>query len=271
VTAVRRIVEWVRPVSDLARAVRFYADALGFVDAGQADAPALLATAWGVAPSAAVRMRLGGQSLLLAACGHVPQPPDAGADDLRFQHLAVIAGDMRAAWQRVEDQGPVQAISRGGPQLLPASSGGVTAIKFRDPDGHPLELLGFPAHAVPPQWARAGAGLTLGIDHSAIAVADAPASIEFYRHHLGLRLGSRQVNQGPEQARLDGLAEPRVDVVALAPAEASSPHLELLGYHPARPPAAAPGGPRTTTIWSGGVSTPSWLADPDGHPHLLVP
>ena len=35
-------------------------------------------------------------------------------------------------------------ISTDGPQLLPASSGGVTAYKFRDPEGHPLELIAFP-------------------------------------------------------------------------------------------------------------------------------
>lgn len=35
---------------------------------------------------------------------------------------------------------------------LPESSGGVTAFKFRDPDGHPLELLAFPDGKVPSRW-----------------------------------------------------------------------------------------------------------------------
>ena len=35
-------------------------------------------------------------------------------------------------------------ISEGGPQLLPPSNGAVRAFKFRDPDGHPLELIWFP-------------------------------------------------------------------------------------------------------------------------------
>ncbi len=39
-----------------------------------------------------------------------------------------------------------------GPERLPARSGGVSAFKFRDPDGHPLELLAFPPEAVPPIW-----------------------------------------------------------------------------------------------------------------------
>ena len=116
------------------------------------------------------------------------------------------------------------AISCGGPQLLPHRSGGATAYKFRDPDGHPLELIRF---------ADAVAG---GIDHSAIAVTDAGRSIEFYRDRLGLTVGARQVNTGPEQDRLDGLTGAEVDVVALEPRQAT-PHVELLAYRtpPCRP------------------------------------
>ncbi len=44
------------------------------------------------------------------------------------------------------------AISTDGPQRLPPSSGGVAAFKFRDPDGHPLELLAFPDRKWPAHW-----------------------------------------------------------------------------------------------------------------------
>ena len=53
-------------------------------------------------------------------------------------------------------------ISTSGPQLLPAASGGVSAFKFRDPEGHPLELIAFPPGAVPPQWQTASHGCVSG-------------------------------------------------------------------------------------------------------------
>ena len=175
-------------------------------------------------------------------------------------------------------------------------------MKFRDPDGHPVELLAFPANRLPSPWDGAvadaeSANLTpLGIDHSAITVASADASIAFYATRLGLRLQKRQINSGPEQGRLDGLDAPVVGVVALQAADAATPHLELLGYtHPrAAPSVEAPGGvgshARTTLVWhckpDSVLVTPSfeansesgrspssglYLEDPDGHLHLLLP
>lgn len=262
----QRLVELVRPVAGLARSIDFYTLALGFTKEPAPDAYALLPEAWGATPRAFARLRLGQQTLMLAECETTL--PDSGAEDTRFQHIAIIASDMALAWQRLGACGPLASISQGGPQQLPASSGGVSAVKFRDPDGHPLELLAFPAGAVPEQWALAG-GPTLGIDHSAISVADAEVSVAFYAGRMGLSQASRQLNQGAEQARLDGLDAPVVDVVGLQPAR-PTPHLELLGYRPARRPLASASGPRSTTVWSG-AATPSWLVDPDGHPHLLIP
>ena len=268
---VQRMQELVRPVRDLTRSRAFYCQALGLTEAAEpvlaGDDYRLLADAWGAVPQHFLRLSFGRQTLLLAACEQPPQPPDAGADDPRFQHIALRTADIDAAWRRLLAHGPVDAIGQGGPQRLPAASGGVTAVKFRDPDGHPLELL------VP-----TGTGIVAGIDHSAITVSDADASIAFYAERLGLRLQARQVNRGAEQARLDGLAAPVVEVVALLPA-AGSPHLELLGYRPARPAAAAAAagagigtGPRSTTVWRRVAgSAPALVTDPDGHPHLLLP
>ena len=53
-----------------------------------------------------------------------------------------------AAWRRARDAGATP-ISRGRPVTLPKSAGGVTAVKFRDPEGHPLEFLQFPRGANP--------------------------------------------------------------------------------------------------------------------------
>jgi len=94
-------------------------------------------------------------------------------------------------------------ISQGGPQVLPLSSGGVAAYKFRDPDGHPLELIHFPGGEPAERWAGAP-GLFLGIDHSAITVTDLDAAIGFLGGALGLTVSERGLNRGPGQARLAG-------------------------------------------------------------------
>jgi catechol 2,3-dioxygenase-like lactoylglutathione lyase family enzyme len=113
----------------------------------------------------------------------------------------------------------------------------VTAFKFQDPDGHPLELLAFPEDGVPPHWReRLSTGIFLGIDHSAISVRETAASTAFYQS-LGFTVIAKTFNHGVEQAHLDGIPNPQVEVTALA-LDASTPHLELLCYqskvHPPR-------------------------------------
>jgi catechol 2,3-dioxygenase-like lactoylglutathione lyase family enzyme len=200
-------------------------------------------------------------------------PKDAASSDLCFQHFAIVVADINAAYQRLLSAGGWIAISTDGPQQLPASSGGVTAFKFRDPDGHPLELLEFPSHRMPAYWqSRSQAGVFLGIDHSAISVADDAASIEFYRG-LGFRITGHSFNSGPEQERLDAVRHVQVEVTALEPQQAT-PHVELLCYR-----SVARG---TSSVVRGndvaatrlmfhveGASaesiTPQGLIDPDGH------
>jgi catechol 2,3-dioxygenase-like lactoylglutathione lyase family enzyme len=105
----------------------------------------------------------------------------------------------------------------------------VTAFKFRDPEGHPLELLGFADGSTPVRWQRRSANRFLGIDHSAISVADTARSIAFYQP-LGLTVTGGSTNIGPEQQRLDGVSQADVDVTTLALPTAPSPHIELLRY-----------------------------------------
>ena len=165
-------------------------------------------------------------------CPGRPYPRDTSCADLIFQHFAVVVTDMAAVYRRLTKIGGWRPISQGGPLRLPPRSGGVTAFKFRDPEGHPLELLAFPEHDVPPHWrALSGDDPCLGIDHSAIGIADSARSIAFYEN-LGLRVVAQTLNHGPEQSLLDGLAAPVVEVTALAPVHAT-PHIELLCYRPA--------------------------------------
>jgi catechol 2,3-dioxygenase-like lactoylglutathione lyase family enzyme len=81
-------------------------------------------------------------------------PSDTSACDQVFQHLALVTDDATAAWRRASEAGAT-SISRTDPIRLPNSAGGVTAIKFRDPEGHPLEFLQFPVGAKA-DWFRRG-------------------------------------------------------------------------------------------------------------------
>jgi catechol 2,3-dioxygenase-like lactoylglutathione lyase family enzyme len=213
-----------------------------------------------------LRLRLGGQRLDLDSFEKTGNsyPADATSADLSFQHLALVTNEVAAAWAHARALGAV-AISTGGPATLPASSGGVTAVKFRDPEGHPLEFLQFPPKS---GSHRHGTGL-LGIDHSAISVSDAGASRRFYEA-LGLSVRGATLNEGPALAALDGLADPRVDVVPMHPPQAT-PHLELLAYR--RPSGHAAGrlepndAAATRIVWA--ADRDALVRDPDGHLHLL--
>ena len=237
-SGVRAIVRFDRTVADLVRTEAFYRDHLGFVREGAPEpVPSAEAEALGVS-GRRLRMRLGAQHVAFVQpdAPGAPYPAEADATDPVFQHLAIVVRDMAAASAELSATTP---ISRGGPQVLPPSTGGVIAYKFRDPDGHPLELIQFPGGEAARRWADA-AGLFLGIDHSAITVSDLEGTIGFLTGLLGLILSERGVNRGPEQARLDGLDDPVVDVVALSPPD-PAPHVELLHYRqPARtaPPTA---------------------------------
>jgi catechol 2,3-dioxygenase-like lactoylglutathione lyase family enzyme len=206
-------------VRDLAAAGRFYEDALGFACVGQAGAadPAIV-TLLGAAAIRTMLMRRGNQFLELAAFDPpgAAYPPGSHSNDAWFQHCALATADIAAAYVRLNRYSYV-AISRDGPRPLPDGS---IAFKFRDPEGHPLELIQLPNPD--PMTAE-------GIDHSAIVVADAERGIAFYADVLNMRVRARQVNKGLAQDSLDALAGAEVDIVNLAPAR-PAPHVELLGY-----------------------------------------
>jgi catechol 2,3-dioxygenase-like lactoylglutathione lyase family enzyme len=160
-----------------------------------------------------------------------PYPPGSTSTDLWFQHMAIVVNDMRHAYQQVMTNRRFRPVSRNGPVRLPDNSGGVTAFKFRDHDGHPLELLAFPAGHVPPQWrAVNGTGTFLGVDHTAIAVSDPASSARFFGSVFGFSTGTRTENRGPEQADLDDVDDVHVSVTRLAP-DLPAPRMELLHYH----------------------------------------
>jgi catechol 2,3-dioxygenase-like lactoylglutathione lyase family enzyme len=259
--------------ANLPRLRRFYQETLGFRADGpeQSIVQAELELLGVHGRGRRQAMKLGEQGVAIDQYDTVgrPYPEHGDAASLWFQHLALVVVDMAEAYHRVEG---VTAISEGGPQQLPQSSGGVQAFKFRDPDGHPLELLQFPPGSRPTSWQGRSAApgqIGLGIDHSAISVADAEASVSFYRA-LGLKPGGRTFNGGVEQERLDHLPRVEVEVVPMQPA-AEAPHLELLGYHRPRPAAGPPlqvnDIAATRVVWQGARA--ALLRDLDGHIHQI--
>lgn len=262
----RAIVGFRLVTADPARLAAFYR-AIGF-DAGEA-APIPAAEMELLALRGAgsrIAMSLGRSRVDLEFFDQMgrPYPGDATASDLVFQHLALVTDDVEAAWCRARDAGAAP-ISRECPVTLPKSAGRVTAVKFRDPEGHPLEFLQFPRGANP-DWKGIG---IMGIDHSAISVSDVAASQRFYAR-LGMSKGGATVNDGPTQDALDGLEGVKVDVVPMDPT-GTPPHVELLGYR--RPvgrmlsPMAANDIAATRIVWRSDGD--ALVRDLDGHLHQL--
>jgi catechol 2,3-dioxygenase-like lactoylglutathione lyase family enzyme len=220
-------------VSSLDRATRFYTEVLGFrtsdaFEVGESDA-ALLGVDRALARG--TRLSLGRETLELIAFEAPrgrPAPRDTRGNDRWFQHVAIIVSHIDEAYRRVCAAG-VQGISPE-PQRLPdwnPQAGGIRAYYFRDPDGHPLELLEFPSDKGDARW-HATSPLFLGIDHTAIAVSDTERSLGLWRDALGLRVVGGSVNHGPEQERLSGVAGARVRITALRGDD--GPGVELLHY-----------------------------------------
>jgi catechol 2,3-dioxygenase-like lactoylglutathione lyase family enzyme len=219
-------------VSDLNRAELDYVRTFGCRVEHRADIEPALTGVLCIPPARGRRslLRLGRERIeLLEFTGPAgrPYPSDSTSTDLWFQHMAIIVNDMTDAYRRVMANRRFRPVSRYGPVRLPDSSGGVTAFKFRDHDGHPLELLALPEGRVPAAWR--GTDCFLGVDHTAIAVSDSADSTGFFRSVFGFKVGSRTENFGPEQDDLDDVEGVRVSVTHLAP-DLPAPRLELLRY-----------------------------------------
>ncbi|MGH7417950.1 MAG: aquaporin, partial [Candidatus Rokuibacteriota bacterium] len=222
-------------VSHMDRSVAFYRDVLDFekVSDVEVSGPAYeqLTGVIGLRARVVV-MRLGQERIelteYLAPRGRAA-PADSRSNDVWFQHIAIITSDVEQAylWLRRHQ---VQHVSPG-PQRLPdwnPKAGGIKAFYFRDPDGHPLEILEFPPDKGDARWRRAGDRVFLGIDHTAIVVTDTERSLRFYRDLLGLRVAGESENWGPEQERLNNVFGARLRITTLR--AASGPGVELLEY-----------------------------------------
>ena len=156
-------------------------------------------------------------------------PADSRSNDLWFQHIAIVVGDMAKAYQQLAEN-EVTHVSTS-PQTLPAylpAAAGISAFYFRDPDGHNLELIHFPAGKGDPKWQHGGDKLFLGIDHTAIGIEATKPSLEFYKNTLGLNIAGAGENYGTEQEHLNQVFGARLKITGLK--AKSGIGLEFLDY-----------------------------------------
>jgi catechol 2,3-dioxygenase-like lactoylglutathione lyase family enzyme len=179
-----------------------------------------------------VRLQLGDETVelteYLAPEGR-PFPADARSNDRWFQHIAIVVSDMERAYGVLRAH-RVRHVS-SGPQRLPdwnPNAGGIEAFYFRDPDGHVLEIIRFPVGKGDPKWQQPTDRVFLGIDHTAIGVADTEASLTFYRDVLGFAIAGTSENYGVEQERLNAVFGARLRISALRASR--GPGIEFLQY-----------------------------------------
>jgi catechol 2,3-dioxygenase-like lactoylglutathione lyase family enzyme len=229
-------------VADMERSIDFYTTVCGFTTLGDRQVTGIEAVdeislqTDGSSSTATIQLRvvdlqLGAATIALTEYitpkGR-PIPPDARSNDAWFQHIAIVVSDMERAHQHLCGHQVTQ--TSPSPQTLPdwnPVAGGIQAFYFQDPDGHNLELIQFPMGKGDPEWQGTDL-LFLGIDHTAIVVADTAASLAFYCDLLGMKLKQQSENFGVEQERLSGVGNARVRISRLhAPAGIG---IELLEY-----------------------------------------
>ncbi len=224
-------------VDDMDRSLAFYTDVLGFRKESDVEvsgeAYEHLQGVFGAAMRVC-RLRLGEEELeltdYLAPEGR-PVPAGSRSNDLWFQHVAIVTPDMERAYRHLRARKVRHAST--GPQRLPdwnQSAGGIEAFYFKDPDGHVLEIIRFPPGKGQARWQRPTGDLFLGIDHTAIVVADTEASLAFYRS-LGMSIAGESENWGTEQEHLNNVFGARLRITALRFAgDDPGPGVELLEY-----------------------------------------
>jgi catechol 2,3-dioxygenase-like lactoylglutathione lyase family enzyme len=281
-------------VASLDRSVDFYTKVLDFQIVQREDSSPTARLAPGASAQVSARtaeLSLGTECLAITQYSKPkgnPFPADSQANDYWFEHLAIVVSNMDQAYQRV--QTARTGMVSNTPQTLPSwnkAAAGIAAFYFRDPDGHYLELIHFPAGKGQAKWQLPSRKLFLGIDHTAIAVSDTRRSVEFYRDLLQLRVTGTSENFGAEQERLSGVAGAHVLITSLR-ADAGI-GIELLDYEIPNSGRPIPADLRIRDIacWQipidvvddtnsllgahwmklplGSTHEAAWIKDPDGH------
>jgi catechol 2,3-dioxygenase-like lactoylglutathione lyase family enzyme len=222
-------------VSDMDRSVDFYTKVLSFQKVSEVEVLGSeyerLQGLFGVRLRV-VKLQLGNESIelteYLTPKGR-PIPIDSRSNDRWFQHIAIAVSDMDKAYQQLRKY-KVQHASTA-PQRIPDSNkaaAGIRAFYFKDPDGHNLEIIYFPAGKGDRKWQQPTNRTFLGIDHTAIVVSNTATSLKFYRDLLGLKLAGESTNYGTEQAHLNNVQDARLHISGLR--STSGPGIEFLEY-----------------------------------------
>src|SRR5499425_3227489 len=197
-------------VSDMDQAVDFYSRVLSFKTVSDTEVAGEtyenLEGVFGVRIRV-VRMQLGDEfielSEYLAPKGRSINV-GARSNDRSFQHIAIIVTDMDKAYAWLRQNKVEHASS--GPQRLPdwnKNASGIRAFYFKDPDGHPLEILQFPPDKGSEKWHR-------------------PSD------KLFMRIAGESENYGTEQEHLNNVFGAHLRITSLR--AASGPGVELLEY-----------------------------------------
>lgn len=222
-------------VKDMNISVKFYSEVLGFKkitdEEYSGSAYEKLEGIFGL-HIRLVRMQLGDEQIELTdylTSGGRSIPEDTKANDLSFQHIAIVVSDMEKAYAQLRKFN-VEFVSTA-PQTLPKTiptAEGVKAFYFHDPDNHNLELIYFPNDKGQSKWHIATDKIFLGIDHTAIGISNTEKSLYFYQTLLGIERKGESFNFGTEQEHLNNVQGASLHITGLR--SPAGPGIEFLQY-----------------------------------------
>ncbi len=241
-------------VKEMDRSVKFYEQVLGFKKISDqefnGEAYERLNNLFGLNVRV-VKMQLGDESIELVdylTSGGRSIPEDQKANDLFFQHIAIVVSDMDRAFRQLKKFN-VEYVSTL-PQTLPVSNtaaAGIRAFYFHDPDDHNLELIYFPKGKGNPKWQTMDGKLFLGIDHTAIGVSSTETSLKFYQDILGIERKGESWNFGNEQEHLNNVQGASLHITGLR--TLAGPGVEFLQYLKPGPGRKYPADTRSDDLW----------------------
>ncbi len=241
-------------VKDMNRSVKFYEEVLGFKKVSDNEfsgtAYESLNNLFGL-NIRVVKMQLGDEFIELTdylTAGGRSIPEDQKANDLSFQHIAIVVSDMDKAFQQLK-KFSVEYVSTS-PQTLPVTNvaaSGIKAFYFHDIDDHNLELIYFPKGKGNPKWQTSQGKIFLGIDHTAIGVSSTEISQKFYQDILGIERKGDSWNFGMEQEHLNNVEGASLHITGFR--AAAGPGVEFLQYLVPGPGKKYPADTRADDIW----------------------
>ena len=244
-------------VRDVDRSVDFYSRALLFEKVSDVEASgADVAHLFGV-PGPHVRvvtMRLGAEQLeLVEDHGRVGRqmPAETPRDERAPARIALAVNDIEQASLWLERQ-HIQRTPGVFTQDVTHNTSVVRAVSFEDPDGHPLEIVEYPAGQGDARWQRPTDRVFLGIDHAALVVGDTDESLRFYRDTLGLRVTARRESDAPGPASPGAGARSRITTLR----GGGGPAIELFESLSPRGLGARDRGSRPTLVVTTGAKLP---------------